>query len=184
MTTAGGITVAMIASRITPPAAPVNTAMKAVTNDAADRPSSKSGPMSGVTDKSIPLLLLWGDSAPVESAAPATQETPPADAPVVEQEIRGRLSAKRHQEILTRQREKQAAEHATAVKALQDQIAAFQHPELRAKLQMLDLAEQDPDAFAKTLLSHPTFASRLTLKQQAEAQAEKPNGRKDLGEMP
>ena len=126
-----------------------------------------------------------GEPASADSAAPATQETPPADAPVVEQEMRGRLSAKRHQEILTRQREKQAAEHATAVKALQDQLSAFQQPELRAKLQMLDLAERDPDAFAKTLLSHPTFASRLTLKQQAEAQADATsNGRKDLGEMP
>ena len=50
---AGGITIAMSASSSTPPAAPVNTPMKAVTNDAAVRPANSSGPTSGVPRKSI-----------------------------------------------------------------------------------------------------------------------------------
>ena len=68
ITTVGGIPVAMIASRITPPAAPVNTAMNAVTNEAADRPTNKSGPTSGAARMSIPLRLLWRNSASVEAA--------------------------------------------------------------------------------------------------------------------
>ena len=124
-----------------------------------------------------------GEPAQADSAAPATQETPSGDRPV-EPEIRGRLSAKRHQEILTRQREKQAAEHAQAVKEYQDRLAAYDSPETRARLQLIELAERDPDAFAAALLQSPAYAGRLTLKQKADAQAEKSNGRKDLGEMP
>jgi hypothetical protein len=56
ITAAGGITIAMIASRITPPAAPVKTPMKAVTNDATERATIKSGPTSAGARISIPFL--------------------------------------------------------------------------------------------------------------------------------
>jgi hypothetical protein len=51
--TSGGITEAMSASRITPPAVPVNTPMKAVAKEAKVSPKNISGPMSGVPRKSM-----------------------------------------------------------------------------------------------------------------------------------
>jgi hypothetical protein len=46
ITAEGGITIAMIASKITPPAAPVKTPMKAVTNDAKERAAKRGAPTS------------------------------------------------------------------------------------------------------------------------------------------
>src|SRR5215218_5677683 len=53
----GGKTIAMIPSKITPPAAPVKTPIKAVAKEAAERRMKISGPTSGLAKKSI--LPLW-----------------------------------------------------------------------------------------------------------------------------
>ena len=54
---AGGITIAISASKSTPPAAPVKTPMKPETNDATERPANSSGPISGVKRKSILVVV-------------------------------------------------------------------------------------------------------------------------------
>ena len=53
ITTEGGITTAIIASRINPPAVPVKTPMKAVAKEASVSPANISGPISGVPRKCI-----------------------------------------------------------------------------------------------------------------------------------
>src|SRR5438034_3443405 len=73
MSATGGMAIAMTASRMTPPAVPVNTPTKAVANDATVRPTNNSGPTSGVPRKSIDGSLVWrGGSS--ENAAPAIFE--------------------------------------------------------------------------------------------------------------
>src|SRR5918993_3797608 len=68
MSAAGGITMAMIPSRITPPAAPVNTPIKPVTSDAAVSPANSKGPISGVPRKSIRFRRQEAESADLCSA--------------------------------------------------------------------------------------------------------------------
>lgn len=124
-------------------------------------------------DESEPSDGETGDPAP---AAPAISEPVTTDGKPdaeTEPEIRGRLSAKRHQEILTRQREKQAAEHQAALKAHEDRLAKLawaETPEGQAQF-ILERLEANPDVVSRALAEHPTFSKLLQLRHAQEAAA-------------
>jgi hypothetical protein len=78
--------------------------------------------------------------------------------------VRGRIPAERHQEILARTR----GEYDAQIADLQKQLDAANLPEVRQRLELMQIAEADPARFVSILAHHPQYAAFLGLAPKSD----------------
>jgi hypothetical protein len=117
-------------------------------------------------------------SADLENADATVAPTTPETTPGAKQQVagdqtqqgrrQGPIPYDRHQAVLTRQR----AQHEAAVAELNQKLQAVAwafEEDAQAKMQALDLAETNPEAFARALLTDGRYAGLLQLRSEAQA---------------
>jgi hypothetical protein len=132
------------------------------------------------------------EAEPVETAEPDAKADEAPAAPTEEDEeselakiatdliaknpgmTRGRISIARHQAVLTRNRNRDEAARTkiqSQLKALEDQYGA---PEFKRRLELLQLAEHDPDRFYPALKGNPRYAALIQAEIDAALKAHTP----------
>jgi hypothetical protein len=150
-----------------------------VLSDAVDEGGGGGGAVSGV-ESAIQTAIGEGGAEGDPAAGAADPDPEEAELSQLEKEwqaqnpnAKGSLAIHRHQAVLTRNRNQWAAKE----KEYQDQLKAVEwakDPELKAALQVLQLAETNQKGFAEALLKDPRFAELLTFKEQQQQAQEDP----------
>jgi hypothetical protein len=99
-----------------------------------------------------------------DDATPATTSAGSAAQPDSTSIVRGRIPAERHHEILTRTR----GEYDSRIADLQRQLDAANLPEVRQRLELVQIAERDPARFVSILAHHPEYRQLLGLAPKAD----------------